>query len=139
MEDKLLYLDSSALVKLVLPEEESEALLESLSAWPVRVTSELARVEVVRAARRATAQPAAEKRAEEVMAGLYLLKIDSDILSGAARLEPRSVRSLDAIHLSSALSLGVDLGAIVIYDGNMAAAAARHGLEVLAPGSAGAV
>lgn len=139
MEDKLLYLDSSALVKLVLPEEESEALLESLSAWPVRVTSELARVEVVRAARRATTQPAAEKRAEEVMAGLYLLKMDSDILSGAARLEPRSVRSLDAIHLASALSLGADLGAIVIYDGNMATAAAGYGLEVLAPGSAGTV
>lgn len=137
MEDKLLYLDSSALVKLVLPEVETEALLESLSIWPVRVTSELARVEVVRAARRAKAQPAAEKRAEEVLAGLYLLKIDSDILNGAARLEPRTVRSLDAIHLASALSLGADLGAIVIYDGHMAKAAAGHGLEVLAPGSTG--
>lgn len=137
MEDKLLYLDSSALVKLVLPERESEALLESLSAWPVRVSSELARVEVVRAARRAMAQPVAEKRAEEVMAGLYLLKIDSDILSGAARLEPRTLRSLDAIHMASALSLGTDLGAIVIYDGNMATAAASCGLRVLSPGSAG--
>ncbi len=96
-------------------------MLESLSVWPVRVTSELARFEGVRAARRATAQPAAEKRAEEVMAGLYLLKIDSDILRGAARLEPPILRSLDAIHLASALSLGTDLGAIVIYDGTMAA------------------
>ncbi len=139
MEDKLLYLDSSALVKLVLPEDESEALLESLSVWPVRVTSELARVEVLRAARRATVEPAAEKRAEDVMAGLYLLKIDSDVLSEAARLEPRTVRSLDAIHLASALSLGADLGAIVIYDGPMAKAAAGNGLKVLAPGSAGAV
>jgi predicted nucleic acid-binding protein len=135
MEDKLLYLDSSALVKLVLSEKESQALLESLSVWPVRVSSELARVEVLRAARRATAQPAAEKRAEEVMAGLGLLKIDSDILSAAARLEPRILRSLDAIHLASALSLGADLGAIVIYDGNMSTAAANCGLRVLAPGS----
>ena len=137
MEETLLYLDSSALVKLVLPEKESQVLLESLSVWPVRVTSELARVEVLRAARRATSQPAAEKRAEEVMAGLYLLKIDSDILHEAARLEPRILRSLDAIHLASALSLGTDLGAIVIYDGNMATAAASCGLRVLAPGSAG--
>lgn len=137
MEDKLLYLDSSALVKLVVPEKESGVLLESLSAWPVRVASELARVEVMRAARRATAQPAAEKRASEVMAGLYLLKIDGDILSEAARLEPRILRSLDAIHLASALSLGADLGAIVTYDGNMATAAASCGLRVLAPGSAG--
>lgn len=137
MGGELLYLDSSALVKLVLPEAESAALLESLSAWPVRVTSELARVEVVRAARRATAQPGVEQRAEEVLAGLHLLKVDSDIFSAAARLEPRSLRSLDAIHLASALSLGADLGAIVIYDSNLSAAAKGHGLQVLAPSSDG--
>jgi len=133
MPGEFLYLDSSALVKLVLPEAESAALLESLSPWPVRVTSELARVEVVRATRRATPDPAAEQRAEEVLAGLYLLKIDSDILSEAARLEPRALRSLDAVHLASALSLGADLGPIVTYDSNMATAAAGCGLEVLAP------
>jgi predicted nucleic acid-binding protein len=137
MGGELLYLDSSALVKLVLPEAESEALLESLSAWPVRITSELARVEVVRATRRATAQPEAERRAWEVLTGLHLLKVDNDIFSAAARLEPRSLRSLDAIHLASALSLGADLGAIVIYDSNLAAAAEGHGLQVLAPGSHG--
>ncbi len=54
----------------------------------------------MRAARRATEQPGIEKRTEEVMAGLYLLKMDGDILSKAARLEPRIVRSLDAIHLA---------------------------------------
>lgn len=133
MEGELLYLDSSALVKLVLPEAESGALLESLSAWTVRITSELARVEVVRAARRATSDPEAEQRAEEVLAGLCLLKIDSDILSEAARLEPRTLRSLDAIHLASALSLGADLGPLMTYDSNMATAAAGYGLEVLAP------
>lgn len=134
MSGELLYLDSSALVKLVLPEAESAALLESLAAWTACVTSELARVEVVRAARRASVEPATEQRAEEVMAGLHLLKIDSDILDRAARLEPRVLRSLDAIHLASALSLGDDLGAIAIYDGTFAAAAAACGLTVLAPG-----
>src|SRR3954451_4880706 len=134
---ELLYLDSSALVKLVLPEAESEALLASLSAWPVRVTSELARVEVVRGARRAAGQPRTEQRADEVFAGLHLLKVDDGIFSAAARLEPRSLRSLDAIHLASAVSLGADLGAIVIYDSNMSAAAKGHGLQVLAPGSNG--
>lgn len=133
MAGEILYLDSSALVKLVLPEAESGVLLECLSPWPVLVTSDLARVEVVRAARRATANPAAEKRAEEVLAGLYLLKIDNDVLSEAARLEPRTLRSLDAVHLASALSLGVDLGPIVTYDSNMATAATGCGLEVLAP------
>jgi uncharacterized protein len=133
MSGALLYLDSSALVKLVLPEAESGALLESLSAWPARITSELARVEVVRAARRATAHPAIEQRAEEVLAGLFLLKIDNEILRGAARLEPRTLRSLDAVHLASALSLGADLGAIATYDASMATAAAAYRLEVLAP------
>lgn len=132
MPGDFLYLDSSALVKLVLPEVESGALLESLSAWPVRISSELARVEVVRAARRTT-DLAAVQRAEEVLAGLYLLEIDRDILAQAARLEPQTLRSLDAVHLSSALSLGADLGPIVTYDSKMATAAAGCGLEVMAP------
>lgn len=134
MSGDLLYLDSSALVKLVMPEAESAALLASLAAWPVRVTSELAGLEVVRAARRATVDPAIEQRAMEVMAGLHLLKIDTDILSQAARLEPRTLRSLGAIHLASALSLGGDLGAIVVYDSALATAAAGSGLRVITPG-----
>lgn len=132
---ELLYLDSSALVKLILPEAESAALLESLAAWPGCVASELARVEVMRAARRSSTEPAVEQRAEEVISGLHLLKIDSEILERAARLEPRGLRSLDAIHLASALSLGDDLGAIVIYDGGFAGAATTLGLRVLAPGA----
>jgi hypothetical protein len=131
----LLYLDSSALVKLVLPEAESASLLESLAEWPVCVTSELASVEVIRATRRATADPVVEQRALAVMAGLHLLKIEDDILRQAARLEPRTLRSIDAIHLASALSLGEDLGAMVVYDSALAAAAIKSGLRVMAPGS----
>ena len=133
MGGELLYLDSSALVKLVMPEAETAALLESLAAWPARVTSELAGVEVLRAARRVAADPALEQRAEEVMAGVHLLKMDADILSRAARLEPRSLRSLDAVHLASALSLGDDLGAIAVCDGPLATAAGACGLDVVAP------
>jgi predicted nucleic acid-binding protein len=129
----LLYLDSSALVKLVLPEAESAALLASLEAWPARVTSELSRVEVVRAARRAAADPVVEQRAAAVMAGLHLLRIDDEILGRAARLEPRALRSLDAVHLASALSLGADLGAMVVYDAALAAAAVACGLEIAVP------
>jgi len=136
MNDGFLYLDSSALVKLVLPETESAALLESLAEWPIRISSDLAHLEVMRAVRRATTDSAAEQRAEEVLAALYLLKIDSEILGRAARLEPRALRSLDAVHLASALSLGDDLGAIVIYDGALSTAAAACGLNVLAPGAA---
>src|SRR4051794_5246450 len=111
MKGEILYMDSSALVKLVLPEAESRALVAALEAWPARVSSELAGVEVIRAARRASPEPAVERRAEEVMAGIHLLKIDGDVLERAARLEPRTLRSLDAIHLASVLSLGEELGA----------------------------
>jgi uncharacterized protein len=134
MAGELLYLDSSALVKLVLPEAESAALLKSLESWAAHVTSELARVEVVRAARRVTAAPEVEQRAEEVMAGLHLLRIDGEILGLAARLEPRSLRSLDAVHLASALSLGGDLGAMAVYDANLSVAAIACGVEIVAPG-----
>jgi uncharacterized protein len=136
MKDGFLYLDSSALVKLVLPEAESAALLASLADWPVRISSELAHLEVLRAVRRVTADPAVEQRGEEVLAALNLMKIDSEILGRAARLEPRTLRSLDAVHLASALSLGDALGAIVIYDGALSTAAAACGLNVLAPGRA---
>lgn len=134
MGGELLYLDASALVKLVVPEAETRALLDSLAAWPDRVSSEVAGVEVLRAVRRATADPEVEQRAEEVLAGVHLLKVDEEILSRAARLEPRALRSLDAVHLASALSLGDDLGAIAVYDGALAAAAGACGLQVVAPG-----
>jgi predicted nucleic acid-binding protein len=130
---ELLYLDSSALVKLVLPEAESAALLESLAAWPERVSSELARVEVMRAARRASAGPIAERRAEEILAGLHLLKIDSDILGRASRLGPPALRSLDAIHLASALSLGVTEKAEVSVGERL-----RRAYDLLAEDSSGA-
>lgn len=133
MAGEVLYLDSSALVKLVLPEAESGALYASLVAWRFWVTSELGRVEVVRAARRASTDPAVEQRAEDVMAALHLLRVDAEILDRAARLDPRALRSLDAVHLASALSLGEDLGAIAVYDTSLAAAAAACGLEIMTP------
>ena len=133
----LLYLDSSALVKLVIVEAESAALVEMIAEWPARVTSELAHVEVLRAARRTRGGPAVERRAEQVMAAFHLLRVDGGILDQAARLEPRTLRSLDAIHLASAMSLGADLAALVVYDEALAAAGAARGLEVLARGARG--
>jgi predicted nucleic acid-binding protein len=129
----LLYLDSSALVKLVLPEAESRRLAEDVQNWPDCVTSELATVEVMRAVRRASTDPEVEQRALEVLAGVSLLKMDADVLRRAARLEPRTLRSLDALHLASALSLGDDLGAMVVYDTHLATAARDCGLDVVTP------
>lgn len=138
MSVKLLYLDSSALVKLVLPEPETEALIEVLSGWPERVTSVLARVEVPRAVRRASAGEAAYSRAENVVARIGLIRLDEEmVLGAAARLDPPELRSLDAIHLATALSVGDDLGAMISYDARLAEAARRSGINTLAPAGGG--
>jgi predicted nucleic acid-binding protein len=130
----LLYLDSSALVKLVVSEPETEALLLVLAEWPDRVSSELAAVEVPRAARRASGDPAVHRRADQVVAGLHLLRLGAAVLKRAAELGPTRLRTLDAIHLSSALEVGADIGAFVAYDADLGRAAAAAGLRLLAPG-----
>jgi predicted nucleic acid-binding protein len=127
----LLYLDSSALVKLVVPEPESHALRDLLRSWPERVSSVIARVEVVRAARRIGSRAA--RLAEEVMDRLTLVELDDAVLQRAATAEPSHLRTLDAIHLATALSLGDDLSAVCAYDSRLADAAASAGIEVLSP------
>ena len=131
MAGSLAYLDASALVKLAVREPETKALRSYLSAHPYRVSSRIAEVEVVRAVRRA--RPAAMSDAEAVLSRVGLVEIDAGILGVAAALRPSELRTLDAIHLASALSLGDDLGEMVVYDDRLAAAAATVGVAVVAP------
>jgi predicted nucleic acid-binding protein len=133
LREELLYLDSSAIVKLVLPEPETEALFRLLGGYPERVTSALARVEVLRAVSRVGEDEPVLRRAEEVLDRLGLIRIDTKVLKAAARLEPRNLRSLDAIHLATALSLGDQLAGIAAYDIRLAEAAEAGGIDVLAP------
>lgn len=135
MKDKLLYLDSSALAKLAWLEDESASLHKMLNSWPDRISSELAHVEVIRAAHRVSTDPAVLGRAREVVAATNLLAVDEEVLELAATVEPHGLRSLDAIHLASALSLGSDLGAMVTYDSRLASAARQAGIKVLSPGT----
>ena len=134
MSGEILYLDSSALVKLIVAKPETGALEELLERWPHRASGEIAVVEVMRAARRATGAAAVHSRAEEVLAAMPLVRLDRRILEAAAELQPTSLCSLDAIHLASALALGPDLGAFVVYDERLAAAARTAGCSVLSPG-----
>ncbi len=127
------YLDASALVKLVLPEDETAALLAALREWPDRVTSEIAQVEVVRAARRSSARAEVWRRAQSVMVAVHLLRMEDSILEAASTLAPARLGTLDAIHLASALSLE-PLAGIIVYDSRLAQAARDSGLKVLAPG-----
>lgn len=133
MSESLLYLDSSAIVKLILPEPETGALMDLLSDRPERVTSALARVEVPRAVRRTGGDAPSLRRAEDVLVRLGTIGLDEEVLRAAARLDPGELRSLDAIHLATALSLGEQLGAMVAYDARLAEAARVNGLTVLAP------
>lgn len=131
-----LYLDASALVKLVAREPETAALRRYLRRHRTehRVTSALARTEVVRAVFDGRVDTVT--RARDVIRGTGLIAVDARVLDDAATLAPGTpLRSLDAIHLASARMLGVDLRAVVTYDGRMADAAAALGLPVAAPGS----
>lgn len=134
MSEGLLYLDSSAIVKIVLPEPETAEFFVLLESYPERVTSALATVEILRSARRSGADEPLFDRAEEVLARLGLIKIDTGVLKAAASLDPRGLRSLDAIHLATALSLKEQLGGMCAYDARLAEAAKANGVDVLAPG-----
>lgn len=126
----LAYVDSSALVKLPLAEAERVALRAELSGWVGLVSSSLLEIEVLRACGRHG--DAYLRRAEQAVARVALLPIDATIVAHAARLGP-ALRSLDAIHLATALSLGGEVGAFVVYDERLQAAATKAGLPVTAP------
>jgi predicted nucleic acid-binding protein len=128
--DDLVYLDSSAFVKLVLPEPETPALLEALEDVARIVASEVLEVEVLRATRRGGGELAT---ALTQLAAVRLLRMNGGIRTNAAELDPLSVRSLDAIHVATALSLGDRLDGLYTYDERMASAAREAGLDVRAP------
>ena len=129
----LIYLDSSALVKLVVREPESTALLTFLREHGERASSTLALTEVPRALRRAGFGRVEGRRARAVLGGVALVDADRHILLAAAAHEPPTLRTLDAIHLATALTLGRDLAALVTYDRQLTEAAGRAQVEVAAP------
>lgn len=126
------YLDTSALVKLVVAESDSAALREwLLEADRVYVSCDLARTELFREVRRIAVDRAVEVRA--VLDSITLLELTTSTYEEAGRLEPASLRSLDAIHLAAALTLGDDLDGMVTYDERLADAAQVNGVRVTAP------
>jgi predicted nucleic acid-binding protein len=130
MSGSVAYLDSSAFVKLVVPEAESPALRRWLRQWPERASVTLLRVESVRAV--APTGPLAIRTARWQMARLHLIELNRPLLDLAATM-PGPLRSLDAIHLAAAQSLGSDLGTVVTYDQRLAQAAGRMGMTVDSP------
>jgi len=126
------YLDTSAFVKLVVAEPESPALRRAIARWPQRASSTLLRTETIRALRRSgnTGQIPAARR---LLRGVSMVRVDEPLLDRAADLEPAELRTLDAIHLASALEIGQDLGVMIAYDIRLQAAAQAYGLVVESP------
>jgi len=130
------YLDASAVVKLFRAETESGALRDEVARWDQHVSSELLAVELRRTARRG-GDPAEVAVVEEVLAALALVpwtRPTADRAGTAAFAPP--LRSLDALHLATALTLGDDLGVFIAYDRELLAAAVAEGLPTASPGQA---
>jgi uncharacterized protein len=125
------YLDSSAIVKLVIAETESAALRQHLRQRRPLVSSVLARTEVLRALLSEGDDGVTRGRA--VLASLDLIRINDRVLDDAARLLPAEFRSLDAIHLATAQQLSGDLGQIVSYDDRILRAANWLGMQTARP------
>jgi hypothetical protein len=127
----VVYLDSSALVKLVVAEAESRALRRFLRREPERVSCSLARTEMLRAVR--PAGPGAVERARRVLRMVHLIRVDDALLDAAGMIDSGVLRSLDAIHLAAAQMVAPELTALVTYDQRMAAAAGGLGFSVAGP------
>ncbi len=127
------YLDTSALVKLVVAEPETAALrLWIESADRDLVASDLARTELMRAVRRVV--PDRALLAREVLESVILVEVTTAVFEEAGRLQPADLRSLDAVHLATALCLGDDLEGLVTYDQRLVEGALANGIEPIAPG-----
>jgi predicted nucleic acid-binding protein len=126
----LAYVDASAFVKLIVPERESQALLTAAKAWQF-ASSTVLEVEAVRAVRRRA--PGDEPAVRTLLHSVDMVEISAEIRGAAATLADPHLRSLDAIHLSTALSLGERCGTVFTYDERLIAAAQAHGLTVSVP------
>lgn len=126
------YLDSSAIVKLAIDEPQSDSLRRYLRRRRPLVSSALARTEVLRAL--LDEGDAGLARGREVLALLDLVRVTDRFLNAAGTMLPEDLRSLDAIHLATALQLGDDIQRLVTYDDRMTAAAADLRLRTAAPG-----
>lgn len=134
----ILYVDTSALLKLLVREAESTAIERELLTWKELATSVIAEVELPRAVARAR-----EERADAVIDGSLVLQgvlssaaivpLREGVVVAARTVKPVHVGALDAIHIASALSLGEQLAGVATYDKRMQNALELLGVRVIAP------
>jgi predicted nucleic acid-binding protein len=125
------YLDTSAIGRVLLGEPDATAVLEAIGAYETRAASRLLRVELLRLALRHDVVTAAE----QLLAGVALVPVDQDTLTAAESIDPPDVATHDAIHLVTALRLAHagHVSAVMTYDNRLTAGAAHHGLAVVSP------
>ena len=132
--EQLVYADASALVKLAIDEPESEELGRFVTdTRPLLASSALAVVELLRAVRIADRTGVGIARARVRLEEMLLVDVDRDLLDDAVTYTSAHVRSLDAIHLASAVRIGARR--MLVYDRRLAEAAEAAGIEVLHPGA----
>jgi uncharacterized protein len=129
----LIYLDSSALVKLAIAEPESAGLQRWLGEHPnlARVSSELTQLEVIRLIWHA--QPTALPEGYLVTSRVTGIELNDEVIQRALTVRPRSLRSSHAIQIASALTIRQELTAFVAYDKRLLAAAREAGLPTASP------
>jgi uncharacterized protein len=132
MSAEVAYLDTSAAVKLLMIEPESQASRRWLRGRHERASAALLRVELARVVRRA-GLPRLIPEARKLLTGIHLIRLDDALLERAGDLDPIELRSFGSIHLAAAASLGDDLAAVVSYDDRLLAAAASLGVPTATP------
>jgi predicted nucleic acid-binding protein len=130
-ERSTVYVDTSALVRVMLEEPDKRAIQRDLARFDQSVASRLLRIELRRVGRRENAL----EEADLLLDGVLLIPLDERVLSAAESIAPTTVGTLDAIHLATAVQLAEagELDALMTYDKRLAYGARAHGLEVLSP------
>ena len=118
-------------MKLALREPEEKALRAEMAEWEGYVSSALLGLEAIRACSRHRGEYARDAR--DWLLDVALLPLDNAVLHSATELGPVALRSLDALHLATALSVRDDIGVMLTYDRRLAEAAQDQGLRVAAP------
>ncbi|MEN4449135.1 MAG: PIN domain-containing protein [Mycolicibacterium sp.] len=130
----MIYLDTTAMLKLIAHEPETPALTDYLQARTDTVwfTCSLARAELLRAT--ATMEPDATDHARHILDGLDTVAMTDRLVTAAANLTPAPRRTLDALHIAAALTAGPQLHTLITYDPELTEAAGRHHITTTHPG-----
>jgi len=128
-----LYIDTSALGRVLLDEPDAGAILRELDRFDTQVSSRLVRVEL----RRLGLRKRVLDTADQLLGGVALVPVDEAVLAAAETVPPAGVATLDAVHLVTAVRLAGDdlIEAVMTYDARLADGVRHHGLAIVAPGA----